>query len=89
MGENLVSNISLSGQQTMHGRMALKQTIVRIVLVVQAQITLKAVTETNLKSIPEGKAANPTVLDGSSVIPEYLYICRPNTVEGVTLFGID
>ena len=39
--------------------MALKQMMVRIVLVVQAQITLTAVTETNLKSIPEGKAETP------------------------------
>jgi hypothetical protein len=70
----------------MYGRMALKQMILRIVLVVQVQITLTAVTETNLKSIPEGKAANPAFLDGCSVIPEYLYICRPNMVEGVTPF---
>jgi hypothetical protein len=49
---------------------------------------LTAVTETNLKSIPDGEAANPTFLDGSSVIPEYLYICRPNTVGGVTPFRI-
>lgn len=71
----------------MYWRMALKQTIVRNVLVVQVQITLTAVTETNLKSIPDGKAATPTFLDGSSVIPEYLYICRPNSV-GVTPFRI-
>jgi len=68
--------------------MALKQTTVRNVLIVQVQITLTAVTETNLKSIPDGEAANPTFLDGSSVIPEYLYICRPNTVGGVTPFRI-
>jgi hypothetical protein len=68
----------------MYGRKVLKQTIVRIVVFVQAQITLTAVTETNLKSIPEGKAANPAFLDGSSVISEYLYIYRPNTVGAVT-----
>jgi hypothetical protein len=32
----------------MYGRLALKQTIVRTVLVAQAHITLTAVTETNL-----------------------------------------
>jgi hypothetical protein len=72
----------------MYGRTALKQTTVRITSGVQAQITLTAVTETNLKSIPEGKAANPAYLDGSGVIPEYVYICRPNTVEVVTSLRI-
>jgi hypothetical protein len=56
----------------MHGRMALKQTMVRVILVVQSRITPIAVTETNLKSISEGKGANPAYLDGSSVVREYL-----------------